>query len=121
MKSVCPTNLVSKNKDFALIDVREKFEFDTYRANSDGQFNIPFSEFDEFPGSFSKTQKLILICNNGLRSRTAAQYLSERGFTDVSSVNGGLVKWQQNELGIIGNPPDLVSHSLSLTKDCDSL
>lgn len=120
MKSVCPSSLFTETEKNLLLDVREKFEFDTYRAIFSHQINIPFSEFDDEINSISKNQKIILVCNNGLRSRTAAQFLKERGFHNVSYINGGLVKWQQNDLGIAGNPPDLISHSLSLTKECSS-
>jgi rhodanese-related sulfurtransferase len=30
-----------------LIDIREKFEFDTHKADSQNLINIPFSEIDE--------------------------------------------------------------------------
>ena len=44
----------------------------------------------------------------------------ERNFENVTFVEGGLVKWQQNGMKILGSPPDFISHSLSLTKDCNS-
>ncbi|WP_407936711.1 hypothetical protein [Kaistella yananensis] len=48
------------------------------------------------------------------------QFLTERGFSDVSYVTGGLVKWQQNGLPMTGTPPDFISHSLSDSKDCSA-
>ena len=118
MKSLCPLHIFSDSEQFLLVDVRERFEFDTYRAVYSSLLNIPFSEFDEELDALDKNQKTILICNNGVRSRTAARYLAERGFADVSYINGGLVKWQQNDLAIAGNPPNVLYHSLSLTKEC---
>ena len=118
MKSICPTKIHAELPSGILLDICEKFEFDTYRANYERVMNLPFSEFENIVETLNENQKFILICNNDLRSKTAAQYLKERGFKDVSYINGGLVKWQQNDLEIIGNPPDLISHSLSLTKEC---
>ena len=120
MNSICPSHLASSAEDFLLLDIRERFEFNTYRAVFPDQKNIPFSEFDEELPNLDKNRKTVLICNNGLRSRTAVQFLAERGFTDVSSVMGGLVKWQQNGLPMTGTPPDFISHSLSLSKECSA-
>ena len=118
MSSICPSSLTTLSEDFLLLDVRERFEFNTYRADFPKSRNIPFSEFDEELPNLQRNRKLILICNNGLRSQTAVQFLTERGFSDVSYVMGGLVKWQQNGLPMTGTPPDFISHSLSDSKEC---
>lgn len=118
MNNICPSTLTTLTEDFVLLDIRERFEFNTYRGDFPHYLNIPFSEFDEELPNLDKKRKTILICNNGLRSRTAVQFLAERGFTDVVSVMGGLVKWQQNGLPMTGTPPDFISHSLSLSKEC---
>ncbi len=120
MKSICPNKIQSLKEDFLLIDIREKFEFDTHKADSQNLINIPFSEIDENLEILPKNKLLILICNNGLRSETAMRYLMERNFENVTFVEGGLVKLQQNGMKILGSPPDFISHSLSLTKDCNS-
>ena len=120
MSSICPSSLTTLTENFLLLDIRERFEFNTDRADFPNYLNIPFSEFDEELPNLQRNRKLILICNNGLRSRTAVQFLAERGFTDVSSVMGGLVKWQQNGLPMTGTPPDFISHSLSDSKECSA-
>ena len=120
MKSICPTQIHSLKEDILLMDIREKFEFESYRANFENINNIPFSEIEEHLQDIPKDISLILICNNGLRSKTAAKFLRERDFPNVTYIEGGLVKWQQNGMTILGNPPDFISHSLSLTKDCNS-
>ena len=120
MSSIFPSSLTTLAEDFLLLDIRERFEFNTYRADFPNYLNIPFSEFDEELPNLQRNRKLILICNNGLRSRTAVQFLAERGFSDVSSVMGGLVKWQQNGLPMTGTPPDFISHSLSDSKECSA-
>ena len=118
MNSICPSTITTLAEDFLLLDIRERFEFNTYRAVFRNYMNIPFSEFDEELPALERNRKLILICNNGLRSRTAVQFLAERGFTDVLYVNGGFIKWKQNNLEMMGTPPDFISHSLSLSKEC---
>ena len=102
------------------MDVREKFEFETYSADLENIANIPFSELENEIENLPKDKTILLICNNGLRSKTAAKYLHERGFENLLYVEGGLVKWQQNGMKMLGNPPDFISHSLPLSKDCHS-
>lgn len=36
------------------------------------------------------------LCRRGVDSLTAAQFLADRGFTDVRNVTGGLVSWSEN-------------------------
>ena len=120
MNTICPSHLASLGEDFLLLDIRERFEFNTYRAVFPDQKNIPFSEFDEELPNLDKNRKTVLICNNGLRSRTAVQFLAERGFTDVSSVMGGFFICQQNGLPMTGNPPDYKSNSHKLSKECST-
>ena len=62
---------------------------------------------------------MILVCNNGLRSSMALKFLEQRGFNNLRFTEGGIVKWIQNNLKIIGDAPDIVSHSLSLDKTCE--
>lgn len=62
---------------------------------------------------------MILVCNNGLRSSMELKFLEQRGFNNLRFIEGGIVKWIQNNLKIIGNAPDIVSHSLSLDKTCE--
>ena len=64
MNSICPSQLASSGEDFLLLDIRERFEFNTYRAVFPNQKNIPFSEFDEELANLQRNRKLILICNN---------------------------------------------------------
>ena len=64
MNTICPSHLASLGEDFLLLDIRERFEFNTYRGVFPNQKNIPFSEFDEELPNLQRNRKLILICNN---------------------------------------------------------
>lgn len=81
MNSICPSHLSSSGEDFLLLDIRELFEFNTYRGVFPNLKNIPFSEFDEELPTLDKNRKTLLICNNGLRSRTAVQFLADDGYS----------------------------------------
>lgn len=121
MKSICPRTLQKEIiQELQLVDVRECYEFELYRMRHPELQNIPFSELEDRMQEFSKNKKQVLVCNNGVRSRSVAKYLEERGFQEVYYLEGGLVKWQQNRFPLLGKAPEIVSHSLSLNAGCQN-
>lgn len=91
-------NMLSKSdlKDYILIDVREELEFHTYNI---GGKNIPLGKLpvmiaeDDF--DFDKNDTLILICQRGIRSKTAKHILEQNGYQSVRNLSGGLLKLQR--------------------------
>jgi len=81
---------------YALLDVREELEFYTYNIGGE---NIPLGKLshvladDDFP--FDKEETIILICQRGLRSKTAKLLLQQHGFTKTQNLLGGLLKLQR--------------------------
>ena len=45
-----------------------------------------------------KNKEIITVCRSGARAHTAAQILKQIGFTNVSVLDGGMIRW--NELGL---------------------
>lgn len=119
MKKICPNKINTINGDvLLLIDVRENFEYQKYRIDVQNITNIPLSEIEHKINELPVNKEIILVCNNGLRSSMALKYLEQRGFNNLKFIDGGIVKWIQNNLNIVGIAPDIVSHSLSLNKSC---
>ena len=119
MKSICPNTFQTMiNKTIQLVDVRERYEFELYKMNLPIVENIPFSEIEELWSHFDADKKIVLVCNNSVRSKSVAKYLEDRDFNQIYYLEGGLVKWQQNNLPLLGNPPEIISHSLSITGEC---
>ena len=87
ISEVTPRSLAD---DAVVLDVREPYEFEAGHAPNAvciplGQLPVRLSEVpDETP--------LAVICRVGVRSMTAAQFLSERGIEAVN-VAGGIVAW----------------------------
>ncbi|WP_411274250.1 rhodanese-like domain-containing protein [Daejeonella sp.] len=83
-----------ENNSLTIIDVREKLEFDTFNL---GGTNIPLgtliSEIEDL--EYSKDEEIIVICQHGLRSETARQILSQKGYINVRNLNGGLLAMQK--------------------------
>jgi rhodanese-related sulfurtransferase len=81
-------------KDYLyLIDVRELEEWQEVRlANA---LHIPKDQLSHSIASYveNKEAPIYLYCRGGVRSLYAAQQLMDLGYTDVYSVDGGIVEW----------------------------
>lgn len=83
-----------------IIDCREQHEWDA--AHVDGMTLIPLDTIGQRKGELDKRRPVIVVCRSGRRSLLAARQLAAAGFTDVKSMNGGLIAWAE-----LGN--DLIS------------
>jgi len=83
-----------------LVDVRERHEFPLL----DDQIytNIPMSELAAFLETAIQAKNIIFICQQGIRSVTAAELLQEKyGATkNIYSLKGGIAKWGNHFLTI---------------------
>ena len=74
------------------IDVREPHEL-SGPLGAAGAENIPLLQLLSQAEGMNKTAPLVLICRSGRRSGLAANALERAGFTDVASVEGGMLAW----------------------------
>ena len=79
-----------------LIDVRESSE---WRAGHvPGAIHIPLGKLATSTGRIPKNQQVLVICQSGMRSRSAAKQLRGQGF-EVLNVSGGMNAWTR-EVGL---------------------
>ncbi len=80
---------IEKGEELILIDVREKLEFYSYNI---GGIHIPLAklmdEIDVLPEEPST--EIIVICQKGIRSKTAQTLLMQAGYTNIKNLKGGL-------------------------------
>lgn len=62
-----------------IIDVRSKEEFK--EKHIQGAVNIDIAVLDKLYGQIPKDRELVLYCRSGSRSRVAARFLKEKGWT----------------------------------------
>ena len=78
---------LEETKQFQLIDVREKAEYDVY--NIGGQ-NLPMSKIKTETHKIEDDIPVVLICQTGKRSMSVLQFLKkEHDFDNLLSLNGG--------------------------------
>ena len=92
------TQMINRGKSIFL-DVREPAEFSA--GHMLDAKNIPFSELKSRIGELEKlkTKTIIVVCQKGTRSASAASVLKKAGF-DAISLDGGLAAWQTQGLPI---------------------
>ncbi|MFM7426086.1 MAG: rhodanese-like domain-containing protein [Elainella sp.] len=76
-----------------LIDVREPAEY--AREHIAGAQSMPLSRFDPKQISAADQAQLVLYCQSGRRSATAAEKLLAAGFESVLQLEGGLAIWKE--------------------------
>jgi len=81
----------SQHGNLLLIDVRESFEWEL--GYIEGSLLIPLGEVWQRAEELNRGKELILICEEGIRSSTAASILLHRGFTRAANVPGGFGDW----------------------------
>ena len=88
--------LLKSKVEIQLLDVREKIEFHTFNV---GGTNIPLGKLAGILGDenldFNLQKPIIVLCQHGLRSKTAKQLLQSAGFNQTRNLLGGLVKFQR--------------------------
>jgi hydroxyacylglutathione hydrolase len=81
----------SQHGNLLLIDVRESFEWNL--GYIEGSLPIPLGEIRMRAGEIDPDRDVILICEEGIRSSTAATILLHLGFPRAANVPGGLGDW----------------------------
>lgn len=85
-------NLISRQQDIQLIDVREPFEF---QQGNIGGYSIPLGTIKENQKDIDKELKKIILCRSGMRSKKAIEILQSSGFKNLCNLEGGLLEWKK--------------------------
>ena len=85
--------IMSTEKNFVILDVRTKDEFD--KKHIPNAILLPLAEIEK--GNFTeklpdKNQKILIYCRTGRRSANAAQILVDNGYKNIFDF-GGIVDW----------------------------
>ena len=79
-----------QHENLDLIDVREVHEFQA--GHAPGAKNIPLSILEQGYKELKPNHEYHVICQGGVRSASACQFLSAQGLT-VTNVEGGMNAW----------------------------
>ncbi len=87
---------LARHDDFDLIDVREPHEAAAERI--DRARLIPLGTLASAIASLDASREIVVHCRSGKRSAEAARQLQAAGFTRVSSLAGGMLRWIEDVL-----------------------
>ncbi len=79
-------------EQFQLVDVRQESEYK--QSHLPGALLIPLNELESRFTELDPSQETIVYCRSGARSRSACQFLEQRGFAKVHNMKGGILAWQ---------------------------
>jgi len=91
--------MLSSNKDYFILDVRSKEEFDS--GHIEGAYLLPVSELENRLAELPQDKPIIVYCRSGSRSTSAANILLEKGFKEIFNMTGGITEWQSKGFPVV--------------------
>jgi rhodanese-related sulfurtransferase len=88
--------------DVFFLDVREMSEWNEYHAPNTTL--IPLGELAARVNEVPKDKPIVVICRSGNRSQQGRDILQQAGFTNVTSMAGGLKTWRSDGYPIVSGP-----------------
>ncbi|MFD1769308.1 rhodanese-like domain-containing protein [Sphingobacterium suaedae] len=85
-------NMMDRNDEFQLIDVREPFEYEVSNLNG---LNIPLAGIVIESDKVAKDKPVIIQCRSGKRSAQAVMLLEQQGFENLANLKGGILAWKE--------------------------
>ena len=85
------------------LDVRTEDEWDAYHIA--GSTLIPLEQLTARLDELPRDQTIVVVCRSGNRSRSGRGILLEAGFTQITSVSGGLTAWSNAGYPLEGSSP----------------
>ena len=81
-----------RNQGAFILDVREQSEWNQFHIP--GATLIPLGQLPNRLSEVPKDQKVVVVCRTGHRSAQGRDILKQAGFTQVTSLAGGVTAWQ---------------------------
>jgi len=100
---IAPAQVVARvedDKDVVLLDVRTPEEY--AEIHLEGARLLPVQELSAGTlaeiglGEDAKDKEIIIYCRSGARSKTAYDIMKSLGYTNIKSVAGGMIHWQED-------------------------
>ena len=94
-------NRLSKDKDTVVFDARNDYELKYGKFKNAENLNV--RHFKDLPEKFvkkyedSKHKKFLMYCTGGIRCEKLAAFAKKEGFSNCYQLDGGVVKYFQNE------------------------
>ena len=84
--------MCTSHHDLQLIDVRQPYERAICNIGGD---LVPLSEVEASLSHYDKDRLTVVYCKSGSRSAQALQLFLNAGFSNIRSLEGGIMNWQE--------------------------
>lgn len=85
-----------------ILDVRETYEWEA--VHIPGATLIPLGQLASRVSELPQDQEIVVVCRSGNRSQEGRDILKTAGFTNVTSMAGGMNQWQAAGLPTAAGP-----------------
>ncbi len=101
---ISPSDVVKKienNESIILLDVRTPEEYEEVHLKD--ALLLPVQELSAQSlakiglGEDAKNKEIIIYCRSGARSKTAYDIMKSLGYTNIKSVSGGMIHWEEDK------------------------
>ena len=82
-----------KSDNLKIVDIRNPNDFSL--GHMPKAISLQDDTIEEFLSTTNKDTPIVCVCYHGISSRQAAQFLVDKGFSDVYSMEGGYAQWSQ--------------------------
>jgi rhodanese-related sulfurtransferase len=94
--------LAKRDSGAYILDVRQPDEWN--QAHIPNSTLIPLDQLADRMSELPKDQEIVVVCRSGNRSAQRRDILLEAGFTDVTSMAGGLNQWKAAGYPTVSGP-----------------
>ncbi len=85
--------LLSRETEFKILDVRENYEHDQCNISC---MHIPMSDIKNNLDNLKKIKKIAFMCRSGKRAEAVANWLEkEHYFQNLIVIEGGILNWKE--------------------------
>ena len=91
---------IKNNEDIILLDVRTPEEYEEIHLQN--AILLPVQELSQQSleeiglGEEAKDKEIIIYCRSGARSKTAYNIMRSLGYSNIKSVSGGMIHWEED-------------------------
>ena len=86
--------MLKTRADVQIVDIRDAHAYGA--AHIAGSTHLSEKNLEQFIQETKSDIALIVMCYHGISSRSASAYLSNRGFSETYSLDGGFEAWQRS-------------------------
>lgn len=123
---ISPGDVVKKvrsKENVILLDVRTLEEYE--EIHLENALLLPVQELTQETlneiglGESSKDKEIIIYCRSGSRSQTAYNIMESLGYTNIKSVSGGMIHWEEDQYPLTESGAYTGSTMMSENEDLD--